>query len=118
MQYIPWFYMLCKDEHFVNSVIERYRQLRESYLSEDYLFQYIDDTVAFLGPAIDRNFEVWGYTFPEYTPLHPYERNPANYEAAIQQLKDFIHERGEWMDENIEILLQYCHESKVKKFNH
>lgn len=118
MQYIPWFYMLCKDEHFVNRVIERYRQLRESYLSEDYLFQYIDDTVAFLGPAIERNFEVWGYTFLEYTPLHPYERNPANYEAAVQQLKDFIHERGEWMDENIEILLQYCHESKVKKFNH
>ena len=46
------------------------------------------------------------------------ERNPENYDAAIDQMKDFIHTRGSWMDENIEILLQYCHESKVKKFNH
>lgn len=118
MQYIPWYYMLCKDERFVNRVIDRYRYLRTTYLSEDYLNQYIDDTVAFLGPAIDRNFEVWGYSFAEYTPLRPVERNPENYDAAIDQMKDFIHIRGSWMDENIEILLQYCHESKVKKFNH
>jgi hypothetical protein len=24
----------------------------------------------------------------------------------------------EWLDENIEVLKQYCHESAVKKFNH
>ena len=118
MQYLTWYYMLFKDERFVNRVIERYRYLRTTYLSEEYLNQYIDDTVAFLGPAIDRNFEVWGYTFEEYTPLRPYSRNPENYDAAINQMKDFIHVRGTWMDENIETLLQYCHESKVKKFNH
>lgn len=118
MQYIPWFYMLCKDEHFVNRVIARYHELRKTYLSESYLNAYIDDVVAWLGPAIDRNFEVWGYSFEEYTPLQDSFRNPSNYEEAIQQLKDFIHERGMWMDDNIEILQQYCHESKVKKFNH
>lgn len=118
MQYLTWYYMLFKDERFVNRVIERYRYLRTTYLSEEYLNQYIDDTVAFLGPAIDRNFEVWGYTFEEYQPLRPYSRNPENYDAAINQMKDFIHVRGTWMDENIETLLQYCHESKVKKFNH
>ena len=26
--------------------------------------------------------------------------------------------RMEWLDENIEELKQYCHESAVKKFNH
>ena len=118
LQYITWFNMLVKDEHFVNRVIERYRTLRQGVLSEEYLDQYIDDVVAFLGPAIDRNFEVWGYSFSEYQPLYPAQRNPADYQAAVQQLKDFIHERGQWMDENIDILLQYCHESKVKKFNH
>ncbi len=118
MQNITWFYMLCKDEHFVNRVIDRYRELRESYLSPEYLDAYIDQVVAYLGPAIDRNFEVWGYSFQEYTPLWPTDRNPADYEAAVQQLKDFLRQRGDWMDENIEILLQYCHESKIKKFNH
>lgn len=118
MQNIPWFYMLTKDEEFVERLIDRYRQLRETYFSEEYLNGYIDQTVAYLGPAIDRNFEVWGYTFEEYLPLRPVERNPADYEAAVEQMKDFIEERGEWMDEYIETLLQFSNPSKNKKFNH
>lgn len=118
MQYLTWFYMLCKDEKFVDRIIDRYRELRQTYLSDEYLLGYIDDVIEYLGPAIDRNFEVWGYTFDEYLPLKPEERNPEDYEEAVNQMKDFIVERGAWMDENIEILKQYCHESKVKKFNH
>ena len=118
MQYLTWFYMLCKDEKFVDRIIDRYRELRQTYLSDEYLLGYIDDVIEYLGPAIDRNFEVWGYTFEEYLPLIPEERNPEDYEEAVNQMKDFIVERGAWMDENIEILKQYCHESKVKKFNH
>lgn len=118
MQYLTWFYMLCKDEKFVDRIIDRYRELRQTYLSDEYLLGYIDDVIEYLGPAIDRNFEVWGYTFEEYLPLKPEERNPEDYEEAVNQMKDFIVERGAWMDENIEILKQYCHESKVKKFNH
>lgn len=118
MQNTAWFYMLMKDEYFVRHIIDRYRELRETYLSEAYLDQYIDETVAYLGPAIDRNFQVWGYTFEEFLPLSPQERNPANHAAAVQQIKDYIRERGTWMDEHIEILQQYCHESKNKKFNH
>ncbi|MDR4022924.1 MAG: CotH kinase family protein, partial [Eubacteriales bacterium] len=118
LQYVPWYYMLIKDEHFVNRVIERYNQLRETYLSDEYLLNYIDETIEWLGPAIDRNFEVWGYTFEDYTPLYPSERNPENYDEAVEQLKTFIVERGAWMDENIETLKQFCHESKIKKFNH
>ena len=118
MQYITWFYMLMKDENFTQHVIDRYRGLRESYLSEEYLLSYIDDVVEYLGPAIERNFQVWGYSFDDYVPLSPAERNPENHEAAVAQLKDFTKVRGEWMDENIEILQQYSHESKNKKFNH
>ena len=33
-------------------------------------------------------------------------------------MKRFCKERGQWMDENIEILRQYSHSSKNKKFNH
>ena len=40
-----------------------------------------------------------------------------NYDEVMEQLKEFIHVRGEWMDENIEILRQYSAASKVKKFN-
>lgn len=118
MQMNVWFYMLMKDEYFVERLIDRYHELRETYLSGDYLAGYINDVVDYLGPAIDRNFEVWGYTFEEFRPLQPDERNPVDYEAAIRQMKEFIYDRSAWMDEHIDSLLQFSHESKNKKFNH
>lgn len=115
--YNIWYYMLTKDEYFVNRIISRYRELRKSYLSDDYLNQYIDDVIAYLGDAVDRNFDIWGYTF-EKKMLIPSERDLHSYDEAVAQLKDFILKRGQWMDEYIEILRQYSHESKNKKFNH
>ena len=35
-----------------------------------------------------------------------------SHEEAIEQLKHFIEERGQWLDEHIESLYQYCSESK------
>ena len=101
-----------------NVNIKRYQKLRKSYLSEEYLNQYIEDVKAYLGDAIERNYEKWGYSFEEpYDLLTPADRNLRNYDEVMEQLKEFIHVRGEWMDENIEILRQYSAASKVKKFN-
>ena len=118
MQNVPWQKMLMRAEDYDERVIDRYRMWRGSFLSDEYLLGYIDDTIEWLGPAIERNFEVWGYSFEEYTPLVPMSRNPADFEEAVQDLKDFIVERGAWMDEYIEIILQYGHPSAVKKYDH
>lgn len=118
LQNTIWYFMLFKDEEFVERILSRYQQLRETYLNDEYLCDYIDSTIAYLGDAVDRNFQVWGYTFDEYLPLQPAERNPADHKTAVQQIKDFCSERGEWMDEHIETLKQYSHPSKNKKFNH
>ena len=112
-----WYYMLLKDEYFCNKLLNRYRELRKNLLSDQYLVQYIDDTLTYLNDAIERNFQVWGYTF-EVDMLQPAERNPENYQQAVAAIKNYIVERGAWLDENIVILKQYSHESKVKKFNH
>ena len=118
MQNCLWYLMLVKDEDFVDRIITRYNQLRETVLSEEYLYSYIDGVVEYLGDAIDRNYEKWGYSFgEEYDMLKPTERNPRSYEEAIDQIKYFLHTRGTWMDEEIETLRQYPAESKVKKFN-
>ena len=77
--------MIIRDEEFVEEIIRRYHALRESWLSDEYLIDYIDKTIAYLGPAIDRNFDVWGYTFAEYRPLDPDSRNPEDYDAAVEQ---------------------------------
>lgn len=112
-----WFNMMMKDEYFTERVIARYRELRQTYLNEKYLLNYIDEVEEYLGPAIDRNFEVWGYSFEDDTLLEPPERNIHHYRKAIWQLKDFIRQRGRWMDENIESLRQYSAESRVKKYS-
>lgn len=114
-----WFNMLIKDEDFVEEIIDRYRELRKGVLSEEYLYSYIDSVQAYLGDAVQRNYKVWGYTFGEdYDVFYPKNRNPRNYQQAVDYYKKMIHERGEWMDSNIESLRQYSAESKVKKFNH
>lgn len=113
-----WFNMLIKDEDFVEAVIARYRELRNGVLSEDNLYSNIDAIQTYLGGAIDRNYDVWGYSFNEEKDyLKPASRNPRNYSHAIKFMKAHIHKRGIWLDENIESLRQYSAESKVKKFN-
>ena len=62
LQYNVWYYMLSKDEKFINAVIDRYRELRQGVLSDAYLNGYMDAVVEWLGPAVERNFSVWGYT--------------------------------------------------------
>lgn len=112
-----WDYMLFKDERFTNFVIERYKKLRKTSLSEDYLLNYIDEVKEYLGPAVNRNFEVWGDTFDKNL-LIPKERDLKSYDDAIEQYKNYIIKRGRWMDEHIDVLQQYSHESHVKEFNH
>lgn len=113
-----WYKMLLKDEKFVDKIIDRYRKLRKSYLSEEYLLKYIDDTVTYIGDAKDRNFEVWGYTFDEENDLLKDGRKISSYEQSINQTKEFIKIRGKWLDEHIEDLYQFSHESTNKKYNH
>ena len=117
-----WFRMLLKDEYFVEQVIETYREMRDGgILDEDRLMEEIDGIIDYLGDAVDRNFQVWGYSFDptqlnNYNKLRPVERNPQSYEEAISDLKEFLQVRGEWLDENIEMLRQYCHVSMIKQY--
>ena len=110
LQENSWFSRLLQDRVFVDKVVERYRELREGTLSEEYLYQRIDACVEELGEAKERNFAVWGYTF--YGKLlvedDDIPRNPTNYEEAIEQLKSSIHTRLSFLDEHITDLYQGC----------
>ena len=106
LQKSPWFEKMFEDEEFVELVIERYYELRGGVLSEEYMFEYIDSTVSFLGEAIDRDTERWENAYTGGL-LFPAERNPKTHEEAIQTMKDFIADRGAWMDQNIESLRQH-----------
>ncbi len=119
-----WFKYLFKDEAFVDQVVDRYAYLRKRFLNEEYLFQYIDDTVSYLGPAIARNYAKWGYSFNSryngvnYDYLEPESRNVRSFDEAIQQVKDTIAMRLDHMDNNLDRLYTLCHESMNKRYNH
>ena len=114
----PWYVMLTKCPEFTGQIVDRYRELRKTYLSEEYLNRYIDETVAYLGDAVARNYEKWGYTFEQENGLlRPLDRSPQSYEEALEKMRSYIHVRGEWMDENIESLMQFASDSKNKKNN-
>lgn len=113
-----WFYMLCKDEEFAEKIIARYEKLRKTYLSDEYLMQYIDETLDYLGPAIERNNERWSEAITKWDPLIPVERNSYSHEDAVAQLKAWILERGSWLDENIDTLNAVAHPSRNKSYNH
>ncbi len=113
---VPWYWMLVKNKDFTDRIISRYRSLRESVLSDEYLDSYIDETIAYLGDAVDRNFERWGYTFEDDELLDPPERNLHSFDEAVSQMKGFIKKRTKFLDANIDVLKQYSAESRVKKF--
>ncbi len=114
-----WFFMLCKDEAFVEQVIQRYRQLRQGILSDEDISAYIENVSSYLGSAVDRNFQVWGFSFlPENDRLPQADRRLDSYGAALDQYHSWLLKRLEWLDGNIDVLRSYSHESVNKKYNH
>ena len=79
-----WFDRLLEDQFFSDRVIDRYKMLRRTYLSDKYLISLIDETVLYLGDAVDRNMKTWPIymlnqadLFKEYDEyFKPYENDP------------------------------------------
>lgn len=109
-----WYEYLSKHDYFIEKVIKRYRYLRKNLLSDKYLMNYIDETVEYLGPAIDRNYKRWP-TALYFDTLIPNERNQHSHEEAINYMKKAIKERGEYLDKNIESLRQHSHKSMIQE---
>lgn len=137
MNQTSWFDRLLEDKLFVTSLIGRYRILRNTYLSDEYLTKTIDEAVKEIGPAKDRNFSIWPmelcnesdvfikYGFDHFKDfnnnpeklvkyfkdnpkmLEKNNRQAKSYEEEITKLKKFIVDRGKWMDDNIEKLYKW-----------
>lgn len=124
LQNSMWYSYLFKDKEFVDRVVQRYYELRETFFDEEYVLNYIDETIAYLGPAIERNYEKWGYSFnseyngKKYDFLVPEERNVRSYDEAVMQLKTCVSERITHMDSHIERLYTLCHDSLNKNYNY
>lgn len=110
--------MLLKDEEFVECMLERYEELRDTWFNDEYLENYIDETIEYLGPAVERNSRRWEGKLTAWDKLLPEERNLGSNAEAVTQLKDYLTERGKWLDENIHVFRQYAHPSRNVFYNH
>ena len=123
-----WFDRLMMSPSFTDRVIRRWHDLRRGVLAEERLINYMQEVEDWLGSAIDRNFEVWGYSFdplevstfarrrPTYTEaaegLTIFDLNPSSFEEAMEWMRDYTIERGRWLDSYIETLRQFSHPSR------
>lgn len=109
----PWFEKLIQIEDFERRVEDRYSELRKTILNEDYLSDFVDGTVHYLGNALlreDSTFSDYSYitdpVIEEGTGLTVDQRRESGAEEA-QRIKDVLHLRGEAMDQNITFFRQF-----------
>jgi spore coat protein H len=102
-----WFSRMLQDKNFVDRVMARYKELRKTTLSEEHILSVIGDTGTELGPAVERNFAVWGYTF-DMNLLTGQGRDLTSYGDAVKQLRDAVHTRLDFLDEHFADLYEDC----------
>jgi len=92
-----WTVALMKDVRFVRKVKDRYTDLRNSILSETYIYNYIDSVAHLLDEAQARHYTRWpilgqNVGAPEVDP------QPTTYAGEIEKFKTWISKRLNWLD--------------------
>ncbi len=94
-----WWRRMLEDPVFADNVKCRWLFLRDNYLSDNWFDQYIDSVALTLNESQERNFTVWPilgtYVWPNPWPY------PQTYDEEIAVLKDWIHNRLQWLDNNL-----------------
>lgn len=106
-----WMDRLCQDRAFIERVVERYRELRQSTLSNKHIYQLLASYQVELGNAVERNFKVWGFSFSENLlsgKVDGKSRDIQSYDEAVTQLVTTVEKRLTYLDGNIETLYEYC----------
>lgn len=94
-----WWDKLMEDPEFRSLVKSRWTELRKTTLSNKAIYAVIDQTSAKLKSAAERNFVKWPVLGAQVG-INP-EPLPKDYEGEIRVLKEWILNRGNWMDEQI-----------------
>jgi len=104
----PWTKRLLEDPGFRDRYIARWRELRQDILSSGGMNQRIDAAAAELDTAQVRQFIRWpslGMTLlPDLRFLMFAGPHPDSYQGELDYLKTWVHERGLWMDNNLDSL--------------
>jgi len=93
-----WWARLMEDLGYRAVFVSRWKELRKQAFHTDSIMAFIDNTIEYLGEAVDRNFERWPvigeYVWPNYF-------IGETYEDEVVYLKEWIEARVNWIDANI-----------------
>lgn len=94
-----WWYRFMEDSAFKSSLRCRWKQARQTSLSNQRILFLIDSVSTLVNEAQKRHFTRWPvlgqYIWPNPSPI------PATYAEEIAALKAWIESRLRWIDENI-----------------
>ena len=110
-----WFKELLQSERFCRKLEKRYKELRKSYFSDEYINNMIDETVLYLGNAQKRDWSRWNeqYTSARFDIIRDkdgvkIDRNFDNYEDVVQRLKDVLNEHAYYILPELHKLTVEC----------
>lgn len=95
-----WWGKLVQDQLFKDKLYCRWHTLRQHLLSENTIYSYLDGLAWLLDEAQKRNFKQFpilgAYIYP-----NPQNQWGASYGSEVADLKQWIDDRGDWLDNNI-----------------
>ncbi len=107
-----WWSRMMTDSEFRNVLQCRWKELSNTVLNQDNIFNKIDEYLAILEPAIERNFRKWPI-LDSY--IWPNDAVRGSYEGEITALKQFIESRLYWMNLAIDDECQSVSTQEVNK---
>jgi len=93
-----WFRRIMQDQIVRNYLNCRWHELRAAVFRDDRIFGYIDSLVTELRVPIDKNYQRWPVLG---TYVWPNIFIGDTHEEEITHLKNWLHDRLAWMDQNI-----------------
>ncbi len=90
-----WWARLMEDGSYGNAFADRWQELRAGPFHTDSIMDFINDTILYIGPAVNRNFERWPildvYVWPN-------SFVGSTYSEDVNFFKNWLNSRLEWMD--------------------
>ena len=95
-----WIVCLLEDPAFKNALYSRYSLMRTTYISNNYLNNFIDSVKNLVSEAQVRHYTKWPILDTNAGP-NEVDPQPATYPEHVEKLKTWIQTRLNWLDLNI-----------------
>jgi hypothetical protein len=118
MSIMFWWKRLMESNYFKNLAFTRWQYLRDNELSDEILMYQIDSVTNLLENAQERNYDRWPILGQYVWPNYNWYGN--DYQDEVEFFENWLFNRLEWIDENIEgdLLNPQAHLSGFYPFVH